>query len=544
MALPASADLRFSARFVLGTTPTLTLTDLIASYTGTTIIGWFEATDPDGLLFHQGTQASPDVGNTSPLTWAVSGVALPLDTDGVTIKKGTYTFTYYVKSDALTTVSVSKTYDFDYTSPTVQIQLTASCRTSELTSEDITDYYFYTGATITPTSLTRSHTITKPAGSGANAPGTLTGVSLYASRTIGGGTTSATRLWTRIWQTTISTAVVYNVATWGVYTWIIIDDTVTGSDSIDVRCTDCACTLNTCWENLVLRWKDAESNHAKNVFDLRYKIAYGASLWTEYYNRERCGEDTTEICQDIETLLDSEDCSCSNASDDAASVVVVPWGASSAVAAASTFAFHKFTTTPSTEGQAGDWGIYSDGSTYSYLYYNNAGTWGLVVDLKGTAGSSTAATAVNILYNNYANAGTSAGVTLETLDTYTLTAGSFATAGDVLHIEAIVQLAANDDGKTASLYFGATQLVSFFTDSLINASNNIVKLEAWITYEASSSETLETLVTTNGGSIPAFSTMAVSTTPAIAITVKGQNAVASASDIICKKFRIERFKIA
>lgn len=544
MALPASALLRFSARFVLGTTPTLTLTDLIASYTGTTITGWFEVTDPDGLMFHQGTQASPDVGNTSPLTWAVSSITLPLDADGVHIKSGTYTFTYYVKSDSYAAVSVTKTYDFDYTSPTVEIQLTASCRTSELTSEDITDYYFYTGSTISPATLTRSHTITKPAGSSANDPGTLTGVSLYASRTIGGGTTSATRLWTRIWQTTISTNVVYNVSTWDSYTWVIIDDTVTGSDSIDVRCTDCACVLNTCWENLVTRWKDAESNHSKNVFDLRYKVAYGASLWTEYYNRERCGEDSTEICQDIEDLLDSEDCSCSDQSDDAASVVVVPWGASSSSTTPSTFAFHKFTSTPTTEGQAGDWGIYTVGTTNSYLYYNNAGTWQLIIDLKGTSGSSTSATPVNILYNNYANVGTSAGVTLETLDTYTLTAGIFATAGDILHIEAVLQLGANDNGKTMYLYFGGTQLCTFYTESLINTSNNIVKLEAWITYEAASSETLETLVTTNSSTIPTFSTIAVSTTPAIAITVQAQNSVAAASDIICKKFRIERFNIA
>jgi hypothetical protein len=501
-------------------------------------------TDPDGLMFYQGTQASPDVGNTAPLTWVVSGIVLPLDTDGLLIKKGTYTIKYSIKVDALTAVYITKTYDFEYSSPVVEIQLTADCRTSELTSEDITDYYFYTGVTLTPALLTRSHTITKPAGSGANAPGTSTGVSLYAKRIIGGGITSATRLWTRVWQTTISTALVYNVATWGSYTWIIINDTVTGSDSIDVRCTDCACVLNTCWENLILRWKEAEANHAKNVFDLRYKIALGASYWTEYYNRERCGDDLTEVCQNIETLLDSEDCSCVG-QDDATSVVVVPWGAGSSGALASTFAFHSFVTTPSTEGQAGDWGIETnpavDPSDYAYLWYNSGGTWIQLLDLKGTTGASGSATPINVLYNSAAGIGTSAGTTLEVLDTYSLTGASFATSGHVLYIEAMAQLAANDNGKTISLYFGATLLVSYFTDALINATNNLVKLEAWITYEGTASETIETLITTYGSVIPGFSTGAISTTPAISISVQGQNTVASAADITCKKFRIERF---
>lgn len=543
MALPTSTGLRFSATFNIGTTPTLTLTDLIASYTGTTIIGWFECTDPDGIIFHQGSQSSPDVGNTSPLTWVVSGITLPLDSGGLLIKKGTYTFKYTVKSDSLTAVYITKTYDFQYDSPTVEISLTADCRTSTLTSEDITDYYFYTTTLIEPVSLTRTHTVTRPTGSSANDPGSVTGTgTAYALRTIGGGVTAATRLWTGVWQTTISTVLVYNMATWGTSTWVIVNDTVTGADHIDVTCSDCACTLNTCWENLVIRWKDAEANHAKNVFDLRYKIALGGSLWTEYYNRERCGEDTSAICTELSTLLASEGCTCSEG--DTSSVVVVPWGAASAGASASTFAFWSFTTTPTTEGQAGDWGIETDGndpSAYAYLYYNNAGTWTQLLDLKGTAGSTTSATATNVLYNNYANLGTSAGHTLETLDTYTLTADTFETAGDVLHVKAVYQLAANDNGKTVHLYYGATMLVEYFTDALINTTNNTVVLEAFITSEGSASQTVETMITTYGSVIPGFTTKTIGTSVDTTITARATNTTDTANDIVCKKFTIERF---
>lgn len=537
----------FRATFTLGSTNTLAITDLITSgYTsyGSTIKALFSITDPDGLLFYQNPGyatddfSSPNIYSTTG-TWTFSAGSLPLDADGVTAKRGTYTITAKYKCDSATYVTVSKSYNLQYVSPTVEISYDLSCRTSELTISDLTDYSSI-GTDIVPltTTISRSETTTKPAGSSANAPGTTTTTTATYSRTIGGGVTSATRLWTRVWQTNITTTLQFDIAYWDSYVWIVIVDTVYGDDNIDVRCSDSVCDLNTCWQNLVARWDEAEKNHAINVFDLRYKVEKGSALWTEFYNMERCGEDTSYKIIEIRDLLASEDCSCSGTTDDR-SVVIVPWGSGAASPVASTFAFTSGTADPTPgSGTAGD--KYVNTAT-GYLWDNIAGTWTAVLLLTGASGSAgTDATPQVNFYNNNSNTGTSAGTTLELLDSKALASPIAYTTGDTIYVKAVFELAtANDNGKECSLYVNATKIVSYFTDSSVNADNKFVTLEMWVNVTGTNTQSIETLATRGGNCFPGYTTGTFDTSSTVTIAAYGQNTVATLNDIICRTLKVE-----
>jgi hypothetical protein len=542
MTLPTSSTPRFRATFNLGVTNELTIADLITTGYAMTVKALFSITDPDGLLFYQNAGyltedfSAADFDSTTPV-WSVSGIDLPLDADGIMIKRGTYTFNAIYRL-ASTNFLVTKTYNLKYVAPTVEITLTANCRTSELTYTDITDYSDIGESVPTTTTISRSRTITKPAKSGANDPGTVVTTTVSDTATIGGGITSATRLWTRTWQVNIVTTLQYDMEAWGLYNWIVIQDIVYGDDSINVQCSDCACTLNTCWENLITRWKDAESNHAVNVSSLRYKVLLGAALWDDFYNLERCGEDTYDKCLEIRELLNSTDCSCPSSADDTVSTVIVPWGAGSSSVSASTFRFTVSATDPTPgSGNAND--VHYNNSTY-HLWNNSSGTWVDNGSLQGATGSSgAAATQKVVFYNNNANVGTSAGTTLELLDHILLATPILYAVGDCIYIKTVYELAINDNGKTSSLYLNATSIASHFTDSAVNTSNNIVTIEAWITVTGTNTQTIETLVTRGGNVYPGYTTGTFTTATGITVNVYGQNTVATLNDIICRMLRVE-----
>lgn len=533
--------------FILGTTNHLTLTDLIQDYSayGTPVKAVFEVTDPDGILMYQNVGfgisdppdfSSPDF-NSGTGTWTVTGIDLWLDADGVSAKRGEYTVNAWYKCGTATPVNVVKTYNLDYVSPVVEIGLTASCRTSELTVDDNTNYASIGDSVPIAIGISRVETLTKPSGSGANTPAVSTTTTTTHTRTIGGGITAATRLWTRVWQDTIVTTLTYAMEAWGTYNWIIIQDVVSGSDYIDVQCTDCACVLNTCWENLITRWKDAEANYALNVGDLRYKVALGSALWTDFYNLERCGEDTTYKCLEIRDLLNSVDCSCVTNPDNA-SVEVVPWGSGTGTPSASTFAFTVGSTDPvNGTGASGD--VYFQ-KVSKHLWNNVGGTWLDAADLSGSSGADGAdAVPQTMFYNNSANVGTSAGITIELLDSILLSSPISYGEGDSIYCKAVFELALNDNGKTVSLYVNATKIVDYFTDSAVNATNNIVTIEAWINVTGTDTQAIETLVTRGGNTYPGFTTGTFDTSAGLTVKAYGQNSVATLNDIIIRLLKVE-----
>ena len=137
--------------------------------------GLIKIADPYGTVTYQNTGfnltapdfSSPDIEGNTP-TWEMDNIPIT-QTSGGLITPGLWTFWYITTMNGGTTFFViQKTYNFDYISPVVSIDLVASCKTSQLFESDTTDVDVNSnGQSYAPTSFTRLNTIEKPLGSGA-----------------------------------------------------------------------------------------------------------------------------------------------------------------------------------------------------------------------------------------------------------------------------------------------------------------------------------------------------------------------------------------
>lgn len=391
-----SADIVFRLTFNLNSSPAdIDFEDLIAGEYNTVygetlsdVLGLVKIVDPNGTIIYQNSGyadddfSSPDIdGGTT--TWTVEDKALPLDDDDEVVT-GTYTAYYKLSTDGGTSVfaTVSKSYDYQFVDPTVDIDLSVACSTSELTSTDSTDYEVtIDGTTYTPSSKTRSHKIIKPEDAGCSLP--VTATTDDKTRTIGGGGTSDTDIWTRVWTTTISTVLSYNLATWGSKTWIIVNTTVEGSNNIDVRCSDCGCNIRTCIDNLVDSWQEKLNNgELVRERELRTKVIKVLSAWMNYQQAERCGEDPSAYCTEIVSIVQSEDCDCEDSGDSTDSVHVVPWVDSTGGSTSSCCAWSQ----GSGEPAGGDNGDFYLQTTGWYIWYKTGGDWINLGSITGSTG--------------------------------------------------------------------------------------------------------------------------------------------------------------
>ena len=556
MALPDSTIVpRFRITFNLaGTTNSLTFYDLIntgyVTYgTVSDFKGLIKVTDPDSVIIYQNagwSETAPDftapdiVGST--LTWTKSGITLPS-----TVKTGTYTIDYIASITTTgdptrtTFVQQTKTYNYQAVMPTITIDYTISCRTSEITSTDSTDYDITIGGVLYTASVTRTHTLIKPALAGCNAPTATTS----ATKTFGGGGTALTDMWTGNWNTTVSTVASYNLASWGGDVWVVVSATLTGADNVDVICDDCFCDLQTCMENLFNDWREAIGSNFKREAELRTKVLKVIAYWTEYEGAERCGEsdDATAACQAIKTVLATENCDCPTSSD-AAPTRVIAWGSATGEATASTFAFTISAVNPvDGVGNSGD--VHYNTATYHIWQYNGS-TWSDAGSIQGAAGAAGSAGS-NECFIDHDNAdyACAAAGGVQTLYTYAMPADTIATLEDVLVLDLVYDLAANANGKTMILTWDGTDIISYFTDSLVGASNSVVKLKAWISRTGSATQDIEVMVQRNG--LPtvdhSITTDTADFTGIINIAAKCTSATSTANDITLKEFKAEYKKI-
>lgn len=403
MALPlTSSVIKFKVEFNLDNSPKdITLTDIVASdyrdiysQTLSQIKGMFKVTDPVGTVLYVNAGwstddfSSPDI-NGVISDWSVSGIELSTDSDDVP-QSGVYTFEYKFTNDGGSSVfaEIEKTHYFQYITPTPDIAITLSCRTSELTSTDDTDYDVeISGATITPSVKTRSHTIIKPTGAdGCLIPATA--MTSDKTRTIGGGADSSEWIWTNIWTTKISTDVSYNVELWGNDYWIIIHDIVEGVDYLDAQCEECGCDVRLCIVNLVNLWKDEKDSGRKIRADyLHNQLLQLISAWMNLNIAERCGADTEVYCNEIAEIVAETDCQTTTDNDDA-SKPIVPWGSSYVIGGGGYGGGYDccvWTTSTSNPagGEAGDFHL--NYSTW-VIWYNSAGTWVALGSILGPTG--------------------------------------------------------------------------------------------------------------------------------------------------------------
>ncbi len=529
----------------------LIFTDLIqtgySSYGGTANFkGLVQITDPDGTIIYQGTGFSltapdfttPDI-DGSTLTWILNNIPASLTSAGL-FTPGLYTFDYVcTMNNGTTFVCVQETYEFDYISPAVTIDLSASCRTSELFSSYTAETTVRCGGVdYTPITSTISHHIEKPIGSGANDPGSTTD----ASRTIGGGNTDATRLWTRVWQTEVSIDVQYNLATWGANTWIIVLDTIAGSDNIDVKCDDSYCNLRLCVENVIALWKAAMgTSMGYSSTTLGTKVLELLAEWTKYEMAERCGSDTTIYITNLETILSSVDCLSNYNVDDASHVVYALGTALGGGGGSCVLPTISYGSTFPTGGIAGSLYIWRDSvttPTFVKIVYNSGGTWVVVTDILGSAGSAgtngTNNSSANILYSVLTDVGT-AGAGEEILGTYSIPGNTLVSAGDFITLIAVYDLALNDHGKTMKMYFGGDLVATHFTDALIDSSTKTVILMARIRKITANTQKIDSYTE---GLQPVTSSAAKDLASIVVVNASAQNSIATVNDVVLKSFTV------
>lgn len=546
--------LRFRITFnQAGTTNTLSFTDLIATGystygTVTNFKGLVKVTDPDGIIIYQNAGwsttapnfTSPDIKGAATAVWTKTGITLPS-----VVKTGTYTIEYIASiittGDPLRTTFVykSKTYNYQAVMPTVSIEYDVSCRTSEITSTDTTDYDIIVSGVTYAASISRTHTLYKPDLAGCDSP---TPVST-AAITWGGGGDALTDLWTGNWRTAISTAATYNMESWDVYTWVVISATLTGADNVDVVCDSCFCDLQVCMANLFDSWQAAIGTNLKRENELRTKVLKVLAEWVNYQGAEMCGDldDQSAACEAIRTILRSENCTCPDSTDSAPEHVIA-WGSGSGQSVASTFLFSVSAVDP-TGGNSGD--MHYNTSTY-HIWRNNSGTWVDYGSIQGAAGADGAdGENTSILDHDYADYACAAAAGNQTLYTYTMPADTLAANGEIIKIALLYELAANANGKTCTLNLGGTDILTYFTDSLVNANNNMVRLEATVTRTAAATQDIEVIVTRAGVASPkhAFTTATKDLTATVAIAANCTSATSTASDITLKDFRVEYFKL-
>jgi hypothetical protein len=286
---------------------------------------------------------------------------------------------------------VSKSYAYCYTPATLDIDAESSCIFSTLTATDDTTYpVAFNGTTITPT-ITRAWSITGPSSYCATA---VTGsgnpfVIGYGTVVHGGA-----NIWTGDYLVQLTSTLVYDVETWGVYNWFIVNDSIVSTTTHNVACESCFCDLKQCVENLFTKYREALGNNKAEADRLSSKVMKVLEYWMLYMMAERCGTTYSEYCAAIQAIVLGEDCQC-DTSDTSVSTEVVPLAlmvSPSSTGCKITFgaAGDGFPTGPVT----GDMHIFNTtaGSyTMFDVYWYNGSSWVLQGNIKGATGAAGAA---------------------------------------------------------------------------------------------------------------------------------------------------------
>lgn len=307
----------YQARHWLDSTP-LTLSALVASTNTVYVVGDVEAAVQaalGGLFLLSGTSGGLDDGPVNPISATYDPV------DNVTaivltevIHNGAVgTLTFF---DSYADYQVTQQYVYDIDEPTVEIEVSANCLTSQLVSKDITNYnILIDGVSYAPLQKTLAHKITPPAGSGFPTPSTFT----TSFVTLG------PNIWTQEWIVQITTQLLYDLSVdlWGGSPWFTINMTVTGKKILDVKCSGCMCTIYNCLKGIRDKYLEARSGkklaRAQDLKNLLDEIQRELIL---YWLGERCGEDIDEFCRKVVDYINMEDCSCSYTDTDVSTEIL------------------------------------------------------------------------------------------------------------------------------------------------------------------------------------------------------------------------------
>ena len=307
----------YQARLWLDSTQ-LTLSALVAIDKTVYVVGDVEAAVQaalGGLFLLSGTAGGLDDGPVTPISATYDPVD---DVTAIVLTEAIHngavgTLTFF---DSYEDYQVTQQYVYDIDEPTVEIEVSANCLTSQLVSKDITNYNILIDGVIhAPLQKTLAHKITPPAGSGFPTPSTFT----TSFVTLG------PNIWTQEWIVQITTQLLYDLSVdlWGGSPWFTINMTVTGKKILDVQCSGCMCTIYNCLKGIRDKYLEAKSGkklvRAADLKSLLDEIQRELIL---YWLGERCGEDIDEFCRKVVDYINMEDCSCSYTDTDVSTEIL------------------------------------------------------------------------------------------------------------------------------------------------------------------------------------------------------------------------------
>lgn len=293
----------FTTKFnLVPATPAFVLTDT-SDYVGQGIAlanvnGSFVITAPSGTIIHNNTtytNGGCDIRNSAART-NQTAINLPLGADGMP-EEGDYTLVYTVAdvTGAVVYYTDTNVYTYEYVRPVVAIDQEVNCNTPLFTSTDITEY---TVEGIIPT-ITRTHTITFPVGSGLS-PEVSTALEIeLGSEEFANGTQT----------TTIASVLLYTFAD-----GLLVSDSIVGYKEILVTCSDTCliyCCLKSAYNNMVLYRTTNVALYPKALSIFTQAMSISALI----DKANTCGEseDISAYISELQTITNcSTDCSCTD----------------------------------------------------------------------------------------------------------------------------------------------------------------------------------------------------------------------------------------
>jgi hypothetical protein len=500
--------------------------------------GILKLTGPSGVFYKNAGWDSDDFSAPdidADVSLILTGTALPLDANG-DVLTGTYTVEYKVDVSLTVYTATAVEYDYCFDNPEVDIDMTADCATSILTSEDNTDYDVdCNGTTVSPGTTTRTHTVKYPVDLG------ISDVVETADTVIVGP-----NIYTNIWTTTISTVLQYILPD-----GLIVNTTVTGIDYLDVQCDECQCDFILCIQNIVSRYEGYLNTNPKEANRLLNILTRIEAYWMLYSMAVRCGEDDLKdsYCASLVALISSETTCCSDDDDTSSQEIIPVSGSGSGITTYYNVWFNGTGVPSSSLGNNNDYYIVSTaggGALVGDVYKKITGSWTYQFSLLGPAGSA-ATNLYELLNNDMTAVGTDAGTLEKDLMSYTLTAGALDANGEFLKVSALFEFATNENTKTVKLYLDGTEILGYICTGLVTSSTKYLEFEVYINRSSVAQQRIITYAkrqavpASNIG--PVWQTQTKNLALAQIIKVTGQNNVASANDIICNELKVEHFKL-
>jgi hypothetical protein len=271
------------------------LTDYVSqSVLEADVTGILSCTGPDGTVFYSNPNyAVPDI-DVDVSRINSTTINIPLLASGL-VEPGIYLFQYSVQdSSDSTIVSLEKSFEYCYASPTVTLEMSADCIIPRLTSDDTTNYVV---EMITPT-ITRVHTIQFPLGSGE-----ADLVSLNKKIETG-------LFYTQTNQSEVVSSLLYDYGG-GVF----IQDSVSGTTELDVQCDSSLCDLYCCLYSLYKRWQEALCVNSIMAEALQEKFVQAQAIRNLIKDSIECGkgENISGLTAKVLALGDCEPgCGCAD----------------------------------------------------------------------------------------------------------------------------------------------------------------------------------------------------------------------------------------